>query len=488
MAVIGWGLPPAIPEVADSGIRSSYAFDEDDVLTALALSNPKRLDLDPRQYQWGALHLELVLFSLEAAELAGYFDHGWRRAYYEMIPGEFERVYAVGRMMAVAGALGSIAAIFFLALEYMGKGAAFWAAALVAISPEHLLASAQVRVDLTMTALVIVAAWLAVRAQRSGRPSRFLWLGAAAGAAMAAKYTAVFLMVPLMAAAWGSRRFGARLGGAAALGAAAGFVLAQPYLLIRPRQIAQQVFSVVQTSQAIPDTYRIPTPDLLATQAVYLVRFLIGAPAALLAAAGVVILLRRRTAADWMALSLLAGGVVSFVPLLWPMLRYQLPLLPLLALAGGVALERLRSFPRIATGILALILPLAASIDQFHFMRAPHPANRMLAVILQQVPRGSPIARPMVELPPLDRKVYPVDGNPLLEDLGSKPPAWVLLTDLPITQYPVTTTSLLRTQYDRLADFALRPLFPWATLGAGNTPHDWKYSHPTMALYRRRTP
>ena len=488
MAAVRWGLPPSIPEVAASDIRSSYAFDEDDILTPLSFTRPSQFDLDPRQYQWGTLHLELVLLTLEAAERLHYLDRPWRNPYYQMIPGDFERVYVAGRMVSVVASLASIGLMFFLALEYVGRHAAFWAAALLALSPAHLLGSTQIRVDITMTALLILAAWLGVRARKIGAPGRFFWLGLAAGACVAAKYTAIFMMVPLIPIVLWPRHFAMRPIGALLLGAMAGFLLGEPYVLIRPHEIANQVSTVFRTSQAIPDEFRISAVDLLKRHAVNAVRFLVGAPVALLSLAGIAIMLRRRAEADWIPIAVLLGVIASLVPLLWPMLRYQIPLLPPLALAAAVALQRC---PRKWRGLLAgaaLVMPLATSVDQLRFMRSPHPANLMLPVILQRVPRGTPIARLMAELPPLDRKVYPMGLNPLLNDMTANPPAWILMTDLPDRKYPETTTNLLAAQYDQVADFSDHPMFPWATGGVSGAPHDWKYTHPRMALYRRRSP
>jgi len=339
-----------------------------------------------------------------------------------------------------------------------------------------------------MTALLILAAWLGVRAQKSGAPDRFLWLGLAAGACVAAKYTAIFMMVPLILIALWPRHFAMRPIGALLLGAIAGFLVGEPYVLIHPHEIAHEVSTVLRTSQAIPDEFRISAVDLLKTHAVNSVRFLVGAPAALLSLAGIAIMLRRKAEADWIPIAALLGAIASLVPLLWPMLRYQIPLLPPLALAAAVALQRC---PRRWRGLLAgaaLLMPLAASVDQLRFMRSPHPANLMLPVILQRVPRGTPIARLMAELPPLDRKVYPMGLNPLLNDMTANPPGWILMTDLPDRKYPKTTTNLLAAQYDEVADFRDRFMFPWVTWGVSGAPHDWKYTHPRMALYRRRSP
>src|SRR5271156_3322883 len=90
---IGWGLPPATPEVRASGLRSSYAFDEDDILSGVAKASVARLDFDPNEYHWGTLHIELTLLALDGAQAAGAFHAPWRSAFYNLAPGDFDRVY-----------------------------------------------------------------------------------------------------------------------------------------------------------------------------------------------------------------------------------------------------------------------------------------------------------------------------------------------------------------------------------------------------------
>src|SRR5258708_23115132 len=57
---IEWGLPPATPHVVASDFRSSYAFDEDDILSGAAKAGVRRFDFDPHEYHWGTLHIELA--------------------------------------------------------------------------------------------------------------------------------------------------------------------------------------------------------------------------------------------------------------------------------------------------------------------------------------------------------------------------------------------------------------------------------------------
>jgi hypothetical protein len=120
-------------------------------------------------------------------------------------------------------------------------------------------------------------------------------------------------------------------------------------------------------------------------------------------------------------------------------------------------------------------------------MRSPHPADLMLERILEVVPPGTPIARLVPEVPPLDERTYPMGPDILIDDLTKNPPAWALITDMPIAPYPPSNVALLRNSYDEVAHFESRRIFAWATLGESAAPQDWKYTHSTFTLYRRRS-
>jgi hypothetical protein len=262
----------------------------------------------------------------------------------------------------------------------------------------------------------------------------------------------------------------------------------QPYLLVNAGEMLRQLHEIVLATAQVPTDLRFSVPRLVGMQALNTVRFVLGPAAAVLAAAGLLRMARRRAPRDWLVLGALAGGVLSLVPLSWPLLRYNLPLLPFLAVAAGFALASLERRWQWAVGAGCLAFPLAASIAQLHYMRATHPANQALEVILARVPSGTPIARLARELPPLDGKSYPMGPNPLLEDITRNPPEWVLTADLPFQPYPAATRRMLSMRYETVADIRLRRIFSWASLGERGSPHDWKYTHPHMVLYHRSGP
>jgi hypothetical protein len=484
VAAIDWGLPPATPENASSGIRSSYALDEDNVLDSLARTDPARLDIDPKLYHWGTLHLELVLGALEGAQAVGVFQRPWRDAYQQMVPGEFEKVYVAGRLVSTLADLITVFLAFLLGAEAAGPRAGLWAAALVAFSAGHVLQANQIRVDVTATTLVTLTVLLAATMPATAGPGNWLAMGLAAGLAVSAKYSTLLMVGAVVALALWRRRQHWQAARWALLGVPAGFLIGEPFVITNGAEVLRQVGRLMWLSRQTPAELMIPKPLLLGQHLADLGRFSIGIPAVILASYGLWILRRRNAALFAILAAALLAGVVSLVPQNWPLMRYHLPLAPLCAVAAAAGIAYLPRWSGPLAGVLALTVTLSASIAQVRFMSYPHPANLALAVVQKAVPAGETVARIMPELPPLDPARYPMGPNPLLDDLAKDPPRWVITSELPIIGYPEANQRLLESRYKPIAVFRSRRLFAWATLGESGAPHDWKYTHASMTLYR----
>ena len=487
LPVLHWGLPPTTVEVAASDIRSSYAFDEDDILTGVSFARTAQFDFDPRRYHWGMLHFHLLQILLDGAEAVGYFEQPWRESYYNLIPGEFERVYALARGLSVLFGLLGVLSVYLLTRDFCNRTAALWAAAITGASAAHLLGSAQIRVDLTMVGLVTLAAWLGLRALRMAGPGWLFAFGVMSGFAFSANYPALLVVAPMLLVVLHSRHYAPQAVVVALAGLVTGTLVGAPYLLARWPEVYRQVSDTAAFGQPIPPRFALSPAALLWQHADNLVRFGIGPVAALLGIAGTFILMRRKSMEAALILVALAGSVLILIPLKWPLLRYDLLLLPWLALAAGVALASLSPRLRLPLGCAAIIFPLAASLAQIHYMRSPHPANKALDMILREVPTGTAIARIAAELPPLNRKVYPMGRNPFMDDLRANPPEWVLTADLPDVEYPPENQELFAREYDVAGVFHIQRVLAWATMGESGAPHDWKYTHPEITLYHRRS-
>ncbi len=357
LPVLHWGLPPTTVEVAASDIRSSYAFDEDDILTGVSFARTAQFDFDPRRYHWGMLHFHVLQILLDGAEAVGYFEQPWRESYYNLIPGEFERVYALARGLSVLFGLLGVLSVYLLTRDFCNRTAALWAAAITGASAAHLLGSAQIRVDLTMVGLVTLAAWLGLRALRMAGPGWLFAFGVMSGFAFSANYPALLVVVPMLLVVLHSRHYAPQALVVALAGLVTGTLVGAPYLLARWPEVYRQVSDAAAFGQPIPPRFALSPAELLWQHADNLVRFGIGPVAALLGIAGTFILMRRKSMEAALILVALAGSVVILIPLKWPLLRYDLLLLPWLALAAGVGLGMSQPEVAIATGLCSHHLP-----------------------------------------------------------------------------------------------------------------------------------
>ena len=475
---LGWGLPPSDPETAATGARSSYAFDEGLALDHLAETDPSAGDFDPGLYRWGTLHLSLTLGALDAAQALGAFSAPWREAYREMRPVDFERVYLVARFVSVLADQTTVFVCFLIGLRLGGPWAALWAAALYALAPGAITQAGQLRVDVTANLFGALTLLLALEPQRPGRT------GLAAGLAVAAKYSIAPLVAAWALLAWRRDGGGRRRAGITAGAAAAGFLLGEPFILTSAGGVARQALEMLSGGGATPQPFRMPPWTLLAESLANLARFGVGIPTAVLAVLGGVWLWRERRWDGALVLAGLGAGVLAWFPQKWPLLRYSLPLLP--GLVGLAAFAATRTRWSHLIGATALAIAGAASSAQVAYRLAPHPANLTLRVLRQAGEAGQAVSNPMPTAPPLSSDRFPPGPNPLLEDLTSDPPEWVVITDLPIVGYPRDNVEFLRENYRKTAVFRSRRRHAWATLGESGAPHDWKYTHPEMTLYRRR--
>jgi hypothetical protein len=159
---------------------------------------------------------------------------------------------------------------------------------------------------------------------------------------------------------------------------------------------------------------------------------------------------------------------------------------PFIALAAASVVVGIPGKLRFAVGSVAAIAPLFASLAQLNYMISPHPANQMMQTIVKTIPEGTPVARLMAKLIPLSLAIYPLGPNPFMDDLDKARPEWVVITDLPDGDHPPSTRQTISARYAEIARYRIERASSWATLGEAGAPHDWKYTHPEMILYRRK--
>ncbi len=82
-----------------------------------------------------------------------------------------------------------------------------------------------------------------------------------------------------------------------------------------------------------------------------------------------------------------------------------------------------------------------------------------------------------------------VDFTDFFEDRAGRQfyPDYVLLDNLPIFRFPRAFLQRLAENYALVADFKSPPRLRGFSLPEWDAPHDWKYTHPEIKIYRKKT-
>lgn len=277
------------------------------------------------------------------------------------------------RVIVLLLGLGSIAATWWLARRSYGTATAGpVAAAIVAVSTVHVAYSREAVTDIALTLGIAVALALMVT-------GRIELAGVAAGLATGFKYPGVFLVVPLVVAAWGRWR---RLAIGVGLMVAA-FVASSPFVLLdlgrawgdftRVQRLARDGWLGFEHDHVTPVAFAVRLWDGMG-------------PVLVIAAAGLVVALIRRTRADLVLASFVLVYYLDLLTIRAHFDRYTLPLLPPLA----VLASRFRALAPVT--LLLLVVPLTWSIrDTKKLTRTD---TRIVAArwVAEHVPRGTPTA------------------------------------------------------------------------------------------------
>jgi len=191
---LGWGLPSATHYF-------SYHPDESRVLEASSLTmNVFAGRLLPHFYNYGSLQLYLVCFANTLAALFGGLEIV-PRAMASWYP-QWAKMYLVGRWLTVSMGVGTVWAVYATGRRLWGRRAGLLAALTLAIMPLHAQHSHFLTVDVPATFWAMLSLLWAVRLA-TGEPKAWkaaLWAGVFAGFAAATKYNLALIVLPLLMA------------------------------------------------------------------------------------------------------------------------------------------------------------------------------------------------------------------------------------------------------------------------------------------------
>jgi len=319
-----------------SGIPFDLGYDEPAIMSAV-VRMLKSGDFNPHFFEYPTGYIYVQLGAAVVAFIVGAMEHSWKAV--ETLSAA--DLYLSGRLVTVFIGTATIALVCRAGLRW-GRTEALAASALLAAMPMHVRESHFVLTDVPITGAAMLTLLLSLRAVERPSIRAFVWAGAAAGLAAGIKYNALMAFAaPLAAALMIGRGCGlSRL--QALLAAAAACVVA--FFVTTPFAIFDlPAFLNGFGSQASAFGPRQPSAE--ASWIIYVKHFRLsfGWPASLLIAAGLATtfyrIVKGPDRARWVLLLafpaayfyLMNGWAYMFA-------RYALPIVPFLALWGGIGL------------------------------------------------------------------------------------------------------------------------------------------------------
>jgi len=521
---LGWGLPSATHYF-------SYHPDESVVLETATGMNVFNGHLLPHFYNYGSLQLYLVCFANTLAALFGGL---------EIVPKNFAvwypqwaKMYLIGRWLTVGMGVGTVWAVFAIGKRLWGRRAGLLAALTLAIMPLHAQHSHFLTVDVPATFWAMLSLLWAVRLA-TGEPKPWkaaLWAGVFAGFAAATKYNLALIILPLLAACFLTRhKSGAAIGLAA-------FVLA--FLVVCPGAVLESGIFLRDLRFEAVHVQNVDDPTFRGTGSgftYHIVRNLsagLGLPLLSLVLVSVGYAIDKRERGD----GLLAVFALPYYILIGmaavKYARYDIPLLPILALWNGRLLADISRisrahirWPVLSASVAILLLTLIYARLLILPMTQPDPRDAGLKVLLQIAPPTSRIglaAQPWFGTVPLSpyfsmprpggwqgeaspdlKRGIVYDGKDWDVDLlKSQKPDFVVLSeydyddalrlkDPSVNRY----LSVLWQNYQECDSAARITLDPLSILGNLPTsvgampthglPHDMLYTNPYIIIYQRK--
>ncbi len=198
LALRVWGLTWGLPSATH---YFSYHPDESVVLETSSLTmNVFAGRLLPHFYHYGSLQFYLVCFANTLGALFGGVD---------IVPKDFAvwypqwaKMYLIGRSLTVGMGVGTVWTVYAIGRRLWGRRAGLLAALTLAITPLHAQHSHFLTVDVPATLWAMLSLLWAVRlATGDSRLIRAaVWAGVFAGLAAATKYNLALMLLPLVAA------------------------------------------------------------------------------------------------------------------------------------------------------------------------------------------------------------------------------------------------------------------------------------------------
>lgn len=390
---IKWGLPDAT--------HPEYSYHPDEVLHLIFARMLVDGDIIGKQFIYGGTFYYTVLhayyfFAEQLRELLGGVNY-------------FANTILFGRYFHTAIAVLTILIVYQCGRAFFGKTAGAAAAILLAVVPAHIVCAQRMRPDelgAFFAGFMILLSWWIMSADEGKRLKFYVFAGLALGAAIALRFPlATMIGAPVAAHMFVKKGKNAaeilrslldrRL--VIMLGAVVlGYAVASPHTFIYPEGFMQGM-KIQWNFQSSPFTDAVDGGPGVYQWGWTMLHEALGYPLYFLTLGGVVLALVRRSQAD---IVILAAGVSYFILTTftsWVVVRYTLPLLPLLVIFAGrfvaYAIEAIPRHKPVAYVVIVATLVWTVLADYAYLkMEAGRDVRDVVSGwIKHNLPRGSSI-------------------------------------------------------------------------------------------------
>jgi 4-amino-4-deoxy-L-arabinose transferase-like glycosyltransferase len=510
---LGWGIPDLV--------HPDYSYHPDEALQILWARWLSEGELYVYQFIYGG--------TLHYTMLNAYHHIGHALAPALHGANELADAILAGRFLVTAASLLTVLLTYESGRRLFGTGAGLLGALLLALAPVHVFLAQNVRPDTFGTLLstgIVYLSTLILRGEGARDKALFAAGGLVLGMAVALRAPLVVFGIAPVAAwvlrAWplGPRDVLARLldrrfrmaAAILAVTTLAGYVIASPHSLLHPGMLAEGL-SLTWKYESGPFLDAVDRGPGLYQYGWLTLSEALGAAVWFLALAGIVHAAWRRSPAGLLVLIAGAPYFVLMTFASWVVVRYTLPLVPLLALlAAAAVLDIAQSRPRWRLGIqvitsVAIAWTLAADLAFAGVQGGQNVRDVASAWSARQIPAGAKVM--MIELYSGDNFFNPpADGRHERAVFRIEPGANTHILDNPFYEYLVLNQTLYKNM-ERLGprhpspetrelqqllgerfDLVQRFELPVTLLGLDFsrwfTSQDFAIVNPGIRIYRRR--
>ena len=440
--------------------------------------------LDPLDRSWGDLSFVLLFALLSAGDLVGAFPGGFHAA---LLSGDLtlaRPVLLAMRSLPVLAALVCVLAAYVLARRRHGPGPGLLAATLVAASPAVILSGRTFVPDALQAALVVLAFL----------PASPAAAGILIGLAVGAKYSAAVFLPAVVASV--ARPVRTTLLWAVPLG----FVLGAPFTVRHAPSSARLIAAHLFGEYNRPGLAIVERLEPWRGHLTNALLYLVGPAALLLAARGLLHVVRRAQGERWVTwltrravavpLLLVIGEIAWLCVLTFPVVRYEVTLVPFLALwaAEGFVTLRLPRIGRVLLLAAVLAPPLTLSTLLVFGVSRTHPFETAALFLRREARQGERVGRVWPGVPVLPgvaverSRAFTNPGRPV--EIPSQ--EFLVNDDVQTVAYAPAYVEGRNRDYALVATFGGPPRLFGLTWPRALTPPDARYASPRVDIWARR--